>query len=83
MELDEMRRDFGVLHGGNPHRGSQGTVGQNRLKGEVSISHVTSSILDVILGICVARNVCYRSKHITTLVLDVFCMFFFVDYSDP
>ena len=24
MELDEMRRGFGVLHGWNPHRGSQG-----------------------------------------------------------
>ena len=24
MELDEMRRGFGVLHGWNPHRGNQG-----------------------------------------------------------
>ena len=44
------------------------TVGQNLLLGEISIFHVTSSILDAILGICVARNVCYRSKNIFKLV---------------
>ena len=54
---------FGPTSGPPPH-----TVGQNRLKGEVSISHVTSSILDVILGICVARYVCNRYKHISQLV---------------
>ena len=50
-----------------PLRGG-GTVGQNRQKGEVSISHVTNSILDIILSICVARNVRNRSEHISKLV---------------
>ena len=47
------------------------TVGQNLLKGEVSISHVTSSILDVILAICMARNVCLKSINIS----NQFCKF--------
>ena len=52
-----------------PEKGEgRGTVGQNRQKGEVSISHVTSSILDIILSICVARNVRNRSEHISKLV---------------
>ena len=41
------------------------TMGQNRVLGEISFSHVTSSILGVILGICVARNVCYKCVNIS------------------
>ena len=40
-------------------------MGQNRVLGEISFSHVTSSILGVILGICVARNVCYKCVNIS------------------
>ena len=65
-EVEQGVAIVGVLLQESFEEGTAGcTMGQNRVLGEISFSHVTSSILGVILGICVARNVCYKCVNIS------------------